>query len=239
MVAASSLSLPMRGKVNSRSAYDFASPASRGMEGSPPPTSASGSSRWATRCRAEISASRLRWSRNWISSSKKTTPESASVATCPSATSKSLRSSSRSPESAVPVSASTSIESSKPPGTLTEKALSTPSARRARSLTRSARLIASSTRRDIRAISWRSSVSWRISLKAGNQPRLRAMSSNVVSSTVLPTPRRPVISMLRSGLPRSSRPSNSSKCRSCSSRPVSAGGLVPAPGVYGLFSASI
>lgn len=102
----------------------------------------------------------------------------------------------------------TSIESSKPSGVLTEKALSTPSARRARSLARSALLIASSTRRDMRAISGRSSVSWRISLSAGNQPRPRAMSSNVVSSTVLPTPRRPVISMLRSGLPRSSRPSS-------------------------------
>lgn len=45
--------------------------------------------------------------------------------------------------------------------------------------------------------------------EGGNQPRSIAMSSTVVRRTVLPTPRKPEISMLRSGFPRWSRRSRS------------------------------
>jgi len=66
------------------------------------------------------------WSRNWISSNRETTPERASWAAWPSSTSRWMRSSSRSPESARPVTASTSIESSKPSGVLIVTAFRTP-----------------------------------------------------------------------------------------------------------------
>ncbi len=57
-----------------------------------------------------------------------------------------------------------------------------------------------------------------------------AIDLNVLSSTVLPTPRSPVITMLRSGRPRATRSSTTSNCCSSRSRPASSGGRCPAPG---------
>ncbi len=62
------------------------------------------------------------------------------------------------------------------------------------------------------------------------QSRCRAMDLNVFSSTVLPTPRSPVSTMLRSGRPRAIRSSTTSNWLISRSRPVSSGGRWPAPG---------
>jgi hypothetical protein len=53
------------------------------------------------------------------------------------------------------------------------------------------------------------------------------------SSTVLPTPRRPVSTRLRSGRPRATRSSTMSNASSSLSRPASSGGRWPAPGAKG------
>jgi hypothetical protein len=110
-------------------------------------------------------------------------------------------------------------------------ALKIAAARRARSFIRLAGLTASRARRASRAISGRNSVSWVISLFAVRKPASSAIASKVFRSTVLPTPRRPVISMLFSGRPSLRRASRIRKASISSSRPVSAGGREPAPGV--------
>ena len=60
--------------------------------------------------------------------------------------------------------------------------------------------------------------------------RCRAIERNELSSTVLPTPRNPVSTMLRSGRPRAIRSSTTSNWLSSRSRPASSGGRCPAPG---------
>ena len=50
----------------------------------------------------------------------------------------------------------------------------------------------------------------------------------------LPTPRSPVSTRLRSGRPRATRSSSTSKASSSESRPASSGGRCPAPGAKGL-----
>ena len=62
------------------------------------------------------------------------------------------------------------------------------------------------------------------------QSRWMAMDLNVFSSTVLPTPRSPVSTMLRSGRRRATRSSTTSNWPISRSRPVSSGGRWPAPG---------
>ena len=66
----------------------------------------------------------------------------------------------------------------------------------------------------------------------------RPSERSALSSTVLPTPRRPVSTRERSGRPRATRSSTTSKACSCSSRPASSGGRWPAPGAYGLRTGS-
>ena len=60
--------------------------------------------------------------------------------------------------------------------------------------------------------------------------RCRAIDLNVFSSTVLPTPRSPVSTMLRSGRPRAIRSSTTSNWPISRSRPVSSGGRAPRRG---------
>ena len=56
---------------------------------------------------------------------------------------------------------------------------------------------------------------------------------SALSSTVLPTPRRPVSTIDRSERPRAIRSSTTSKVRNCSSRPASSGGADPRRGRTG------
>ena len=60
--------------------------------------------------------------------------------------------------------------------------------------------------------------------------RCIAIDRNEFSSTVLPTPRSPVSTMLRSGRPRATRSSTISNWPISRSRPASSGGRWPAPG---------
>ncbi|OPZ54801.1 MAG: hypothetical protein BWY91_01443 [bacterium ADurb.BinA028] len=57
-----------------------------------------------------------------------------------------------------------------------------------------------------------------------------AADRSALSSTVLPTPRSPVSTTERSGRPRETRSSVTSKACNCSSRPANSGGRCPAPG---------
>jgi len=60
--------------------------------------------------------------------------------------------------------------------------------------------------------------------------RCMAIERKVLSSTVLPTPRSPVSTMLRSGRPRAMRSRTTSNWAISWSRPASSGGRWPAPG---------
>ena len=86
-----------------------------------------------------------------------------------------------------------------------------------------------------RRIDW----SGRASILPVPQSRCRAIDLNVFSSTVLPTPRSPVSTMLRSGRPRATRSRTTSNWPISRSRPVSSGGRCPAPGAYGLRTGSM
>src|ERR1700730_5263360 len=86
-----------------------------------------------------------------------------------------------------------------------------------------------------RLIDW----SGRASILPVPQSRCIAIDLNVFSSTVLPTPRNPVSTMLRSGRPRATRSRTTSNWPISRSRPVSSGGRCPAPGAYGLRTGSI
>ena len=86
-----------------------------------------------------------------------------------------------------------------------------------------------------RRIDW----SGRASIFPVPHSRCRAIDLNVFSSTVLPTPRSPVSTMLRSGRPRAIRSSTTSNWPISRSRPVSSGGRCPAPGAYGLRTGSM
>ena len=77
-----------------------------------------------------------------------------------------------------------------------------------------------------RRIDW----SGRASIFPVPHSRCSAMDRNEFSSTVLPTPRSPVSTMLRSGRPRAIRSSTTSNWLSSRSRPASSGGRCPAPG---------
>jgi len=82
-------------------------------------------------------------------------------------------------------------------------------------------------------------VSGRASTLPVPHPRSSALDRSALSSTVLPTPRSPVNTRLRSGRPRSTRSSATSNAVSSASRPASSGGRWPAPGAYGLRTGSM
>ncbi len=133
LAASTSESGPMFGKLKSRSAYDFDSPARAGRIGRPAPIRTSGRPRCCILCIAMISALNSDWSKYWISSISRATGIPRSLAASASAVKTSGISTSRSPLSADPRSGSMSSPSSisatvtfKPP----TKLLSTPSARR-------------------------------------------------------------------------------------------------------------
>ena len=65
-------------------------------------------------------------------------------------------------------------------------------------------------------------------------PVASASSRMRSSNTVLPTPRRPTISMLLAGFPRRARPKAIRTVSRSSSRPASSGGGEPAPGSKGI-----
>ena len=84
----------------------------------------------------------------------------------------------------------------------------------------------------------RRSASGRASILPAPQPARTAIERSSPSSTVLPTPRSPVSTRLRSGRPRATRSSTISNASSSRSRPASSGGRCPAPGAKGLRTGS-
>ena len=82
-------------------------------------------------------------------------------------------------------------------------------------------------------------VSGRASTFPVPHPRSSALDRSALSSTVLPTPRSPISTRLRSGRRRSTRSSATSNALSSASRPASSGGRWPAPGAYGLRTGSM
>src|SRR5829696_4674468 len=100
---------------------------------------------------------------------------------------------------------------------------------RRRFAARAVGLRSSITLRQWRATSAGSDVEGSHSLKTGIQSRSTAKSSKVLSRTVLPTPRRPFTIMLWPAAPWARRSRSTTKASISSSRPVSAGGFVPAP----------
>ena len=147
----------MVGNLNSRSAYDFASPASSAICGSPAPTTVIGSLRCTVLCTAWISASSCDRLRNCSSSMSIATPRPCSSAASPIATNTSVRSIERSPWSPRPSAGGMSHETLKVPcrSTDTAKALSTSAARRARSLQRALGESRSSAAFSCENIAWR------------------------------------------------------------------------------------
>ena len=81
-------------------------------------------------------------------------------------------------------------------------------------------------------------VSGRASTFPVPHPRSNAFDRSALSRTVLPTPRSPVSTRLRSGRPRSTRSKATSNAPSSASRPASSGGRWPAPGAYGFRTGS-
>ena len=84
----------------------------------------------------------------------------------------------------------------------------------------------------------RSSASGRASILPAPQPARTAIDRSSPSRTVLPTPRSPVSTRLRSGRPRATRSSTTSNALTSRSRPASSGGRWPAPGANGLRTGS-
>ena len=126
----------MRGNLNSRSAYDLASPASRGSWGSPAPTSVIGSCRCTVRCRPR-SAPRTRRRAGTAprrSGTRRPSRAPARPRRAPPAGRSGRRS--RLPVSAMPSTASTSIPAVTEPSveTVSEKDLRIPAARRSLSV---------------------------------------------------------------------------------------------------------
>ncbi len=118
--------------------------------------------------------------------------------------------------------------------TVTENDFSTPAARRILSVHVAFGATWKSARRTMLPMRAPNSSFFVTSAVTVTQPAARARLSNAPSSTVLPTPRRPVMSIDCSAYPRTSRSSRISKPSSSASRPTSAGGGAPAFGVYGL-----
>ena len=207
----------------------------------PGPTTISGSARWPTSWQAAHSADTSTGVRSCSSSMNTATPWPRSPARPARSVSSSTRSISMSPESARPRTDGTSM-----PGCH----------RRGRGGTRATRPpagAASAWANDFRmpsrwfdslsgaassriagcsaaASGWRSERSGRISSLPVPQPRRTADERSALSSTVLPTPRRPVSMIDRSGRARPIRSSRTSKDCSSASRPASSGGRWPAPG---------
>lgn len=131
-------------------------------------------------------------SRWCISSIRKSAPVRALRATSPISTSSSVRSCSASPESATPVLASTSSLTWIAEGTATLNAFTTPSACSTRSRTRCRRLISRSRRAAMRVnVTRKSGCEPTSCTSVVAQPASLASTSNSISRTVLPTPRRP------------------------------------------------
>src|SRR5450756_473169 len=225
------------GNLNSRSAYDFASPSSPAICGSPAATMVIGSFFCTVLCSAVINPSNCAWVRNWTSSTRKTTPVSSSFAASPSATSMSVRSMVRSPLSASPRAASVFRPAVRAPSgsIVIVKLRRTAMALLARSRHRSGGLIRSNAWRMPCARRRRKSLSSSLETSISMACHLAAvvLAPKSASSTVLPTPRSPVMIIDCSVRPTRRRPSSTSNDVSWSSRPTSASGRAPAFGVYG------
>jgi hypothetical protein len=163
-----------------------------------PPTNTTGSAFCLARCSAMISASYSSLAAFCSSSRISAKPSPDSSAACPTAATRSRRSSARIPESATPGAASTSIFNEARPPNVSSKDFS---ARRALRTLLPARFLASMLSSAVRATRITSAISEVVrptSLVSAYQPASVHMTSNSLSSTVLPTPRRPVISTCRS-----------------------------------------
>ena len=229
----------MRWYRNSRSEYDLLALSTAGRCGSPAPTTSTGSACWPISWNAAQTAETSSGPRSCISSMKMPTPLPTSAASPPTSVSSSTRSISMSPESARPETAGTSMPGLQRSRSLAlagasrwAKALTTPRTWSTSSCcgwpssrTAVCRALASGRRSD-----W----SGRASSLPVPQLARTAWLRIALSSTVLPTPRRPVSRTLRSGRPRRMRSSTTSNWRRYSSRPASSGGRWPAPGAYGL-----
>lgn len=184
--------------------------------------------------------------RSCISSMSSATPVPTSWASSATSVNSSTRSISMSPESARPCAAGTSM-----PGCQRSRSLAPSGAALSANALRMPRI--ASTRSGARCRTARSriarcsaaesgrrrSASGRASTLPAPHPRLTAMDRSSPSSTVLPTPRRPVSTRLRSGRPRATRSSTTSKAETSLSRPASSGGRWPAPGANGLRTGSM
>jgi hypothetical protein len=160
--------------------------------GRPAATIATGRPLRLTAWNAMQIADRAEASRLCISSIRNRAPAPVACATSPISRSRSVRSCSGSPESAMPEAACTSSFSWIPEGTATLNAFTTPSARSPRSLMRWRRLISRSSRVAMRANVTRKSGCVPTSCTSVvAQPASLASTSSSISSTVLPTPRRP------------------------------------------------
>ncbi len=208
-----------------------------GRCGSPAPTTMSGppfwDSSWQAAHRAEMSGAGT----SCISSMNRAMPTLRSAATDAASANNSVRSISRSPESARPRAAGTSMPSCMvtdvPFGALGSRSANALSTDRKYSIRSGARCRGASSRTAMcraAATGRRIDCSGRASIFPVPHRRCMAMERNVFSRTVLPTPRRPVRTMLRSGRPRATRSSTTSNWLISRSRPVSSGGRWPAPG---------
>ena len=244
----------MRWYRKSRSEYDLAAESTAGRCGRPAPTTISGAPSCDSSWQAAQSAETSSAPRSCISSMKSATPVPTSVATPAASVSSSTRSISMSPESARPLAAGTSMPGCQrsrslplvapvprpagPEAARSANALRTP---RKSSIRSGARWCGASSRTAMcsaAATGRRSDWSGRASILPVPHSRPIACDRRVLSSTVLPTPRRPVSIRLRSGRPRATRSSTTSKTSSSRPRPASSGGRCPAPGAYGLRTGS-
>ena len=164
-------------------------------------------------------------------------PTPSSWAPSPRATSNSVRSVSRSPESATPGSGSISRRNplrESVAATARAKLAAIRPMRRARSLLRHCRLTVRTIGGSASPTCVRRSPPGRASNSSTGQPASLAWARNVNSSTVLPTPRRPDSTIGWNEFPAAARPIRTSQASISPSRPASSGGGVPAPGAYGL-----
>ena len=122
---------------------------------------------------------------------------------------------------------------------LSANALSTPRASSTRSGARWCTARSRTARCSAADSGRRRSASGRASILPAPHPARTAIERSSPSSTVLPTPRRPVSTRLRSGRPRATRSRTTSNAPSSRSRPASSGGRWPAPGAYGFRTGSM
>ena len=194
-----------------------------GRCGSPAPTTMTGSPACPISWHAAHSAETSSGPRSCISSTNTETPLPVSAARPPRSVSSSTRSISMSPESARPRTAGTSM-----PELQRSRSLAAPASRSANART------TPSAWSDSSCCGWPSSrTAWCSALASGlrsrwsgrasslpvPQPLRTAWLRSALSRTVLPTPRSPVRTRLRSERFFATRSSTTSNARSCSSRP--------------------